>query len=87
MCVPGELCQLAQRVRATLEGRPRALGYLLQIGSSPAGQDQLSLIAYTPTATVVLPLGMAHAVVAGFNQEGIGPFSQHHRDDRSHAES
>jgi hypothetical protein len=45
-------------------------------GRPRAGQDRLSLIAYTPMATVVLQSASSHAVVAGFDQEGLGPFSE-----------
>jgi len=44
-------------------------------GSAPGAQDRLSVVTYTPSATFVLPTVSAYAVVAGFNQKGVGAFS------------
>lgn len=52
-----------------------ALGYLVLIGSSPGAQDRAKITTTSTSAFVEASVGISHAVVVPFNQEGVGPAS------------
>lgn len=52
-----------------------ALGYLVLIGTSPGAQNDAAITTTQTSAFVEARTGISYAVVAPFNQEGLGPIS------------